>query len=219
MANHWVVNDQKVMIACMDDAQKATCTIGSDQMWLGVPEGMLAGNAKVAGEWPELSLVDGYADKVGPKWDAMRVERNKRLAACDWTQMADSALSAQAKADWSDHRSALRNLPEVNADPENISWPVAPVAPAKPVVLVVPVEPVAPFEPVALDEREKHRLERERWRLSHPLLRSDLLNRPRPPGLLEPVEPVVPAEPVAPAEPVVPAEPVAPAEPVEPVAP
>ena len=76
---------------------------------------------------PEVrGLVDGSADKSSPQWDAMRAERDKRLTACDWTQGADSPLSAQAKADWADHRVSLRQLPANTASPESVIWPVAP---------------------------------------------------------------------------------------------
>ena len=39
----------------------------------------------------------------------LRVERNKRLAACDWTQAKDVTLSNEA--DWTTYRQALRDLP------------------------------------------------------------------------------------------------------------
>ena len=126
MTMHWVVNSEKVLVACFDDEGKAKCSIGSDQMWLECPEGVAAGNCKVAGEWPELSLVDGSADKAGPKWDALRAERDARLAKCDWTQGNDSPLDAQVKADWADYRNELRDLPANTEDPEQAVWPVAP---------------------------------------------------------------------------------------------
>src|SRR6056300_738389 len=33
-------------------------------------------------------------------WAAVRAERNKRLAICDWTQAVDSPLDEQVKASW-----------------------------------------------------------------------------------------------------------------------
>ena len=33
-------------------------------------------------------------------WDELIEKRNLRLAACDWTQMPDSALSDTKKAEW-----------------------------------------------------------------------------------------------------------------------
>lgn len=131
MSNHWVVNEQKVMIASFDDAGKAICSIGPGQMWLEVPSGVAPGNCKVQGEWPELELVDGSADKAGPKWNAMRAERDKKLAACDWTQSADvqqseSILLEQDKIDWAAYRQELRDLPQNTEDPEDVQWPEQP---------------------------------------------------------------------------------------------
>lgn len=49
---------------------------------------------------------------------ALRVERNKRLAESDWTQLNDIALSNVEKLKWAIYRQALRDLPE------NVVWDV-----------------------------------------------------------------------------------------------
>jgi hypothetical protein len=124
--NYWIVNSEKVMIACGDEAFKNSCSIGPDQVWLECDPEVAVGNHKVSGEWPELSLIDGSADKAGPKWAAMRAERDAKLAACDWTQMPDSPLGATPKADWAAYRTLLRDLPAETADPESVTWPTQP---------------------------------------------------------------------------------------------
>lgn len=43
-----------------------------------------------------------------------REMRNKMLAACDWTQLLDSSLSAEKKAEWATYRQTLR---DITADP------------------------------------------------------------------------------------------------------
>jgi hypothetical protein len=43
--------------------------------------------------------------------DAARRERNGRLAACDWTQLADSPLNQTRKNAWAFYRQALRDYP------------------------------------------------------------------------------------------------------------
>ena len=126
MAMHWVINSELKMVACFDDEGKAKCSIGSDQCWLEVPAGVAAGNCRVNGTWPELSLVDGSADKAGPKWDALRAERDRRLAACDWTQGNDSPLSSNEKSEWQLYRQALRDLPANTEDPDSVVYPEAP---------------------------------------------------------------------------------------------
>jgi hypothetical protein len=65
-------------------------------------------------------------------WTQLRAERNRRLAACDWTQMSDSPLSQDAKASWSDYRQELRDLPDLVTDEQvtssanSVPWPVDP---------------------------------------------------------------------------------------------
>lgn len=53
----------------------------------------------------------------------VRNERNRRLAACDWTQLADSSASA---ADWATYRQQLRDLPSTEGFPHSITWPTEP---------------------------------------------------------------------------------------------
>ena len=178
MANHWVVNvDTKVMIASFDDAGKATCSIGSDHVWLEAPEGVSAGNCKVVVETPAvaavigvegveaveavaevldesgavitpavvavaavaavagsmaipavLKLVDGAADRQGPVWSALRVERTRRLSLTDWRYRSDVRvmMTQQQKDDWDGYSQALRNVPQDCTIPENPTWPTEP---------------------------------------------------------------------------------------------
>ena len=63
----------------------------------------------------------------------LRVERNKLLAACDWTQSRDLTLSNDA--DWKTYRQALRDLPssaspkldaDGNLDMSSVTFPTEP---------------------------------------------------------------------------------------------
>lgn len=56
------------------------------------------------------------------RWDAIRTERNARLAASDWTQLPDAPVDHAA---WAAYRQALRDITE-QPDPFNITWPVEP---------------------------------------------------------------------------------------------
>lgn len=56
---------------------------------------------------------------------SIRTERSRRLAACDWTQLADSPLDLETKAAWAEYRQALRDFPE-SCDPINPIWPIPP---------------------------------------------------------------------------------------------
>lgn len=62
-------------------------------------------------------------------WVNVRHERNRRLAESDWTQLPDADLNTEEKQQWKTYRQALRDVTE-QADPRNITWPVAPNAQA-----------------------------------------------------------------------------------------
>jgi hypothetical protein len=40
----------------------------------------------------------------------VRIERNRKLSSCDWTQVADSPLSEEQKIEWQSYRQSLRNV-------------------------------------------------------------------------------------------------------------
>ena len=64
-----------------------------------------------------------------PEADAsanIRAERNRRLAACDWTQLPDAPLDADAKLAWQLYRETLRMVPEQAGFPWNVEWPPLP---------------------------------------------------------------------------------------------
>ena len=127
MSQWWLVNKEtKELLESADDAKKATFSIDESLQWLEVPEGVAVGNAKVQTVEGVDSLVDGSADKAGPKWSLLRQERDLRLADCDWTQLSDSPLSVEAKALWVTYRQALRDLPASTSNPDAPSWPSQP---------------------------------------------------------------------------------------------
>jgi hypothetical protein len=57
----------------------------------------------------------------------IRQTRNHLLQQCDWTQLADSPLSPNQKADWADYRQALRDILETNST--NLAEMVFPTVP------------------------------------------------------------------------------------------
>jgi len=54
---------------------------------------------------------------------AVRADRNARLAATDWTQIADSTAD---KAAWATYRQALRDVPSQAGFPQSVTWPQQP---------------------------------------------------------------------------------------------
>lgn len=52
--------------------------------------------------------------------------RDSLLALSDWTQLADSPLTATKKAEWATYRQALRDLPANTSDFSNPTYPTEP---------------------------------------------------------------------------------------------
>lgn len=81
----------------------------------------------IDGVWTQNYIVsdldaDASAAKAEAQWAAIRAERNKLLANCDWTQLSDASADAAA---WAKYRQALRDITS-QANPFNIIWPVEP---------------------------------------------------------------------------------------------
>ena len=80
-----------------------------------------------------LNYIDGnfvaetQADIDAETLIEFRIERNKRLANTDWTQMNDSPLSGSIKTQWQTYRQQLRDMPQADGfDPLNPTWPTSP---------------------------------------------------------------------------------------------
>jgi hypothetical protein len=99
--------------------------IGPDHSIYLAPGSDLHARAE-AGEWGPVAAYDGpsEAEEAAERaWSALRAERNARLAATDWTQVADAPVDAAA---WAAYRAALRDMPEVTTDPAAPVWPAPP---------------------------------------------------------------------------------------------
>ena len=59
-----------------------------------------------------------------PSWGEVRAERDRRLAACDWSQLADAVLNVDERAAWAKYRQALRDVPQAFATAAEVVWPV-----------------------------------------------------------------------------------------------
>lgn len=71
-------------------------------------------------DFTDLKVVPSFE----PAWADLRYERDRRLSATDWTQLAD--VPSTTKAKWKAYRKALRDLPAKTADPAAPEWPVSP---------------------------------------------------------------------------------------------
>ena len=66
------------------------------------------------------------ADELARQWRLIRGTRDERLSSCDWIGVTDTQLSGAAMTAWETYRQALRDVPQENADVNDITWPVAP---------------------------------------------------------------------------------------------
>ena len=81
----------------------------------------------IDGVWTQNYIVtdldaDASAAKVEAQWAVIRTERNAKLFASDWTQVADAPVNA---LDWGIYRQALRDITN-QINPFNIVWPAVP---------------------------------------------------------------------------------------------
>jgi hypothetical protein len=63
------------------------------------------------------------ATKDAEQSASVRTSRNDKLAACDWTQLADSTAD---KTTWATYRQLLRDVTAQDGFPWNVTWPEAP---------------------------------------------------------------------------------------------
>ena len=88
------------------------------------------GIQEIEGKWYTKYSVADMDDEAKAAKDAeqaknVRNDRNKRLADCDWTQLADSTADKKA---WATYRQSLRDLPKLDGFPWDMQWPTAPEA-------------------------------------------------------------------------------------------
>ena len=93
------------------------------------PFDILADQAVRDPETDEITLTQDPSKvqaKLDQAWKDLRAERNRRLAACDFTQLADAHLSQEKKDAWAAYRQELRDLPDEVTDPTQVEWPLDP---------------------------------------------------------------------------------------------
>jgi hypothetical protein len=74
-------------------------------------------------EIDQAELEYEQAEEVNAQAHRVRTERNARLFASDWTQLADSTVDKDA---WAVYRQALRDVPSQEGFPWNVIWPDQP---------------------------------------------------------------------------------------------
>jgi len=65
--------------------------------------------------------------------NAVRFERNQRLAYCDWAVLPDHQLTSEQETVWKTYRQQLRDLPNnPSIDLNNVVWPDGPYGSLEP---------------------------------------------------------------------------------------
>jgi len=86
------------------------------------------GVEQVAGKWyTKYSVADmnsAAIEAVNTKQEeAVREQRNTKLAETDWTQLTDAPVNSAA---WGTYRQSLRDVTDQSGFPWEITWPTAP---------------------------------------------------------------------------------------------
>ena len=86
------------------------------------------GVVEVNGQWFTHYIAaepdeEGKALMDADRARAVRTDRNQRLSDCDWTQLPDAPVDAQA---WATYRQELRDVTAQAGFPWEINWPQTP---------------------------------------------------------------------------------------------
>ena len=86
------------------------------------PNGNVPFTPEEEAEWDamEAEYAAGADDRAAAE---VREERDDKLAASDWTQVADAPVDQTA---WATYRQALRDVPAQAGFPNTITWPTEP---------------------------------------------------------------------------------------------
>lgn len=77
-------------------------------------------------EWTGTEfLVRPYnTQELEEQWNKIRAQRDQLLKDSDWTQIEDYEFDLPNIEDWKSYRQALRDLPDTQTNPFDITWPL-----------------------------------------------------------------------------------------------
>ena len=92
-----------------------------------MPRYKLVNNVRIELTASEEAEIDAQAEAYDLNLNDVRSQRSAMLSGCDWTQVADGALTAEKVAEWATYRQELRDYP---AQSDRVStlpaWPTPP---------------------------------------------------------------------------------------------
>lgn len=103
-----------------DEAGLSVCAVGEDVC--DTTHYIVENSAVALPEASQQEIIDAV-------FNELRSTRDSLLGGCEWTQVSDSPLSAELKAEWASYRQALRDLPQNFPNITSIDevvWPVPP---------------------------------------------------------------------------------------------
>jgi hypothetical protein len=104
-----------------------TASSAADLKWAKRPDfGFLTKEAAIALCFTEAELNASCQGDTDDKSALVRIERNKLLQECDWTQLADAPLNPTEKATWLTYRQSLRDLTTQAGFPWEVTFPAKP---------------------------------------------------------------------------------------------
>jgi len=108
---------------CQVEDEDNIFPVSADLSWVDVPNDTTPEDTYVDGEVVKFSI------SVADSWIYVRMLRDAKLAACDWTVATDTALSDSKKAEWVAYRTLLRDYPSTLNDTtvqQTLTWPTKP---------------------------------------------------------------------------------------------
>jgi len=98
--------------------EEALFEVHNDLFWVDAPDGTEYGDVY------EDGVIRKPTVPLELKKLQVRNERNRLLAATDWTQAND--IPQTTKDLWAPYRQALRDVPQQDGFPTNVIWPLPP---------------------------------------------------------------------------------------------
>ena len=129
MADYIIYTDEVVnmRVSCIEADAQTMATANNAYYVLDTFDGY---------ELNQLEVVDGVvqvksqsaqdAEIEANLLDSLRRRRTFLLSETDWTDLPNSPLSSEKKAEWQNYRTALRDMPANTTDLENPVWPLPP---------------------------------------------------------------------------------------------
>lgn len=122
MIRYRIINDDNMII--LDGTYSASPEVFPAGTLYEIPEDSPAATHYQNGEWV-IIIPEPPQQTEDELMAAIRVERDRRLASSDFTQLPDAPFSNEEKAVWAVYRQALRDFPDT-CDPYNPVWPTPP---------------------------------------------------------------------------------------------